>query len=343
MVPLHDRLPPPERPAAGEQLPLGEPELPRARTRSPSAPEYDDDDELDYERAEEGFGPAAVEGLPARLAPIVEAAERAAEAVRARAEQRARERISEADRAVENRIRAAETEVNEILAGAQAEAERLRLAAVDTVGRIHGEAEERRREAEAVLDRARQDADAVLAHARQQGEALVDQAREKGREVVAEAQEEGERVRARATDEARGIIGTAHAAAREVAGEGGEVTQNLRELSVSLRANAERLLRDIRMVHSSMVAQLERATPQERPRASETGASAGPGGRTGGRAKADSAAAGAGGRVQGEREAGGSSGSERRSLLRRGRGGSAAPADPPAGDFDVPEFLPRQR
>ena len=44
-------------------------------------------------------------------------------------------------------------------------------------------------------------------------------------------------------------------------GEGTELSRNLRELSVSLRNNAERLLRDVRLAHGGMTARLDQAGP----------------------------------------------------------------------------------
>ena len=43
--------------------------------------------------------------------------------------------------------------------------------------------------------------------------------------------------------------------------EGTELSRNLRELSVSLRNNAERLLRDVRLAHGGMTARLDQAGP----------------------------------------------------------------------------------
>ena len=53
--------------------------------------------------------------------------------------------------------------------------------------------------------------------------------------------------------------------------QGTEMSRNLRELSVSLRHNAERLLRDVRLAHGGMTARLDQTTPgshEERGRAS---------------------------------------------------------------------------
>jgi hypothetical protein len=43
--------------------------------------------------------------------------------------------------------------------------------------------------------------------------------------------------------------------------EGTDLSRNLRELSVSLRNNAERLLRDVRLAHGGMTARLDQVGP----------------------------------------------------------------------------------
>ncbi len=43
--------------------------------------------------------------------------------------------------------------------------------------------------------------------------------------------------------------------------DGTEVSRHLRELSVSLRNNAERLLRDVRLTHGAMTARLDQVGP----------------------------------------------------------------------------------
>jgi hypothetical protein len=43
--------------------------------------------------------------------------------------------------------------------------------------------------------------------------------------------------------------------------DGTELSRNLRELSVSLRNNAERILRDVRLAHGGMTARLDQAGP----------------------------------------------------------------------------------
>ena len=68
-------------------------------------------------------------------------------------------------------------------------------------------------------------------------------------------------MRAKAREDAREIVGESHVVAREVLRDGSELSRNLRELSVSLRNNAERLLRDVRLAHGSMTARLDQASP----------------------------------------------------------------------------------
>jgi hypothetical protein len=89
-------------------------------------------------------------------------------------------------------------------------------------------------------------------------------------------------------------------AAADVRTEGLEIAGNLREMGDSLRSNAERLLRDVQMIHSRMVAELDRVD-------------------------------GGLGAVQASRGTGASSGAERRSRPR---------SESEADVLDVPEFIP---
>ena len=233
------------------------------------------------------------EEAPDRVAQIVDAAERTAATLREQAEARARERIAEADRAAESRVRAAEEEAQEILRDARTRAEAMRNdalssagdAATEVLARAHSEAERVRKEAqtqahrvasetqahaEALLEEARAEARELEGEARRQAEAVTstireeaDRERNEGREDAArlrlEAQERANEIRARARSEVREILGDAHAAAAEVLREGTTVSRNLRDLSASLRSNAERLLRDVRLTHGSMTARLDQA------------------------------------------------------------------------------------
>src|SRR5205823_12769254 len=99
----------------------------------------------------------------------------------------------------------------------------------------------------------------------------------------------------------------AHGAARDVLTEGSELSGNLSDLSDSVRRNAERLLKDVKLAHARLTAELDQATPN-----------GGPGG-TSAAAPAPATA---------------------RPPRRRERG---APPDRRDTDFDIPEFLPGER
>ena len=92
-------------------------------------------------------------------------------------------------------------------------------------------------------------------------------------------------------------------------GEGTEISRNLRELAASLRNNAERLLRDVRLTHGAMTARLDQVSSNgERPSREDAHERNG-----------DEPTATARGR------------------RRRGEGGGGESND----DLDVPEFIPR--
>jgi len=168
-----------------------------------------------------------------RVAAIVAAAEETAERLRRETEARASERIAEAQRAADNRVQAAEEEADEIVRMAQAEAARLR--------------EEGRTEAEAAKTAATSEALAVVARADSSAE-----------QITTEARETAAATRSAAEERARGLLDDARATADGVRSEGLELVANLREMSNSLRSNADRLLGDVQRVHSRLVAQIER-------------------------------------------------------------------------------------
>ncbi len=165
-----------------------------------------------------------------RVAAIVAAAEQAANDLLARTEEQVRARIAEATRAADERVRAAETEVGELLEAARAEADAARAEAEAA----RGEAETVRREAESLRLEAFADAERLREEAEQRALLLRDSAREEAREIVADAND----------------------AARDVLREGTVLSGHLRQLSDSLRANAELLLRDVRGAHGELVARL---------------------------------------------------------------------------------------
>lgn len=182
----------------------------------------------------------------AKVAAIVEAAERAAEDLRLKTEARVRERIAEADRAADLRVEAAEAEAREIVDSARRDAESLIMQARNGVQAVHDEA------------------------ARARSEAEGDAAR-----VRAEADDYGEGARQAARVDARAIVAEAQAAARGVLSDGTELSGHLNELSESLRRNAERLLNDVKLAHARLTADLDQAAPagsvDTAPRASRGG------------------------------------------------------------------------
>jgi vacuolar-type H+-ATPase subunit H len=168
-----------------------------------------------------------------RVAAIITAAEETAERMRLETEERVTARIAEAQRAADNRVNAAEEEASEALRLAQAEAARLRS---------EGQAE----------------AEATTTAATNEALAIVARADESASQIVREARESADASLASAEERARGVLEDARATADGVRSEGLELVSNLREMSNSLRANAERLLGDVQRVHSSLTAQIAR-------------------------------------------------------------------------------------
>jgi uncharacterized membrane protein YqiK len=84
-------------------------------------------------------------------------------------------------------------------------------------------------------------------------------AQENADTTLAEATAEATRAREQAEERARELLRDARSAASDVRTEGLELAGNLREMGDSMRSNAERLLRDVQMIHSRMVAEIDRA------------------------------------------------------------------------------------
>ena len=80
-------------------------------------------------------------------------------------------------------------------------------------------------------------------------------------EELAEAEAAAREAQDKAAKRARELIYEARAATRDVLRDGETISGHLRELSDSLRANAERLLIDIRAAHAEMTARLDRVDP----------------------------------------------------------------------------------
>src|SRR4051794_26354432 len=95
----------------------------------------------------------------AKVAAIVEAAERAAEDLRLKTEERVRDRIAEADRAANLRVEAAEAEAREIVDQARRDAEALVSQARRDVQGVHDEAARTRSDAEVEAARIRSEID----------------------------------------------------------------------------------------------------------------------------------------------------------------------------------------
>jgi cell division septum initiation protein DivIVA len=119
--------------------------------------------------------------------------------------------------------------------------------------------------AEQSADGIRQDAERRMRERIAEGERAaqnrIEAAEAEALEILANAQGEAEKLLKAAHDEARAIVGEASGSAREVLRDGTELSGNLRELSDSLRTNAELLLRDVRLAHAEMTARLDQAAP----------------------------------------------------------------------------------
>ena len=130
----------------------------------------------------------------------------------------------------------ASARVAEIIAAAEAAAEELRQ-----------QAERRLRERIAEGDRAAAN--------------RIEAAEAEALEILAGAQEQVDKILEEARAEARQLVAEASGSAREVLRDGTELSGNLRELSDSLRTNAELLLRDVRLAHAEMTARLDQVQP----------------------------------------------------------------------------------
>lgn len=172
-----------------------------------------------------------------QVASIVKAAEQAAAELLEQTEERADARIAEATRAADNRVAAAEAEAAELLGEARRKASVLHTTAESDAARIR---EEAKREAAALLEEARREAGEVQHIA----EVFATQTRES-----AEA-------------EAAKQIRRARDLAAEVFGDGTEMSHNLRQLSDSLRRNAEILLNDVTSAHRALTARIAEVEPE---------------------------------------------------------------------------------
>ena len=148
---------------------------------------------------------------------------------------------------MENQVAQASARVADIVAAAERAADEL-----------YAQAEKRMRERIAEGDRAAQNrVEAAEAEAFE----ILANAQEAADKVVREAQTRADEIRDAARNDARQIVGEASSSARDVLRDGTELSGHLRELSESLRANAELLLRDVKMAHGEMNARLDQVVP----------------------------------------------------------------------------------
>jgi len=144
-------------------------------------------------------------------------------------------------------------------------------AAEDAADQIRDEAEQRLHERIAEAERAannrvtaaEEEATEILEQARttatSEALSVVGKASEEADAMMSEATAFAQRTRSEAEHYTRELLGEARTTAEAVRDEGLELVTNLRQMGDSLRANAERLLRDVQSVHSQMVARIERA------------------------------------------------------------------------------------
>jgi hypothetical protein len=140
----------------------------------------------------------------------------------------------------------ASVRVQEILAAAEQAAEEMRLQAER---RMESRIAEGGRAAANRMQAAEAEALEILAGAQEQADKLLQQAKEAGR------RDPRHRPAGRPRHRRRG-----QRAAREVLRDGTEMSGHLRELSDSLRTNAELLLRDVRLAHAEMTARLDQVS-----------------------------------------------------------------------------------
>ncbi len=197
-----------------------------------------------------------------RVGGIIEAAETAAERLRVQTEESVRDRIAEGERAAENRVQAAEEESADIVKWAHEEAARLRDSGASEAAQAKAEATS---EALTVVARAQDQAEIIRAEAEQaktqatsEALAIVARAQDNAEATLAEATAAATKAKTEAETRSRELLREARITAGDVRTEGLELVENLRQMGDSLRSNAERLLRDVQMIHSRMVAQIDR-------------------------------------------------------------------------------------
>jgi vacuolar-type H+-ATPase subunit H len=225
-----------------------------------------------------------------------------------RAREEAATALEQTHQQVERLLADARIESEQVWATAHQESERLRASATADSEQLRATAED---ESKRLLESSRAEAERVAQETRQQTDSLLASRREELARVQAEAEDQAREIKARARDQAREITSDAHVVAHDILAEGTDVSRNLRELSVSLRNNAERLLRDVRLTHGGMTARLDQVVSGDDRQSDEPARGQSNGGEP---------ARGFGPRIRGRRK----------------------PSDSARGDdLDVPEFIPR--
>lgn len=245
-----------------------------------------------------------------KVAGILGAAERAADELRTRTEDNARDRIAEADRAADNRVKAAEEEAAEILASARQQAAKVR-------------------------DDAKVAADKSVTEATNKGLEIVGNAEMEAKRTLDETAAATAKAHEDAAERSRELMRSAQETAAEIRDEGFHMVGNLRDLGDSMRNNAEKLLKDVQMIHTRMVAQIERVEAASRkPPVRPSGASSRSAPRSRAAADGDSASASAA-------DSGSASAVDERpdKSTRTPRRRVPTPPVPDDVDLDVPEFM----
>ena len=158
--------------------------------------------------------------------------------------------------------RSAADQVAGILSAAEQTAERIRSETETRAGERIAEGE---RAAQYRITAAEEEAAEILQSARADAERIGREARKSADAALAEAEQAAARSREETERHTRELISEARATAQEVRSEGMELVANMRQMGDSMRANAERILRDVQGVHSHLVARIERVERAARP------------------------------------------------------------------------------
>jgi cell division septum initiation protein DivIVA len=150
--------------------------------------------------------------------------------------------------------------IAQLIATAEAEAERLRAEAERRADERIAEAD---RAAQYRVEAAEAEALEILDRANTESHAAAERGAEEAERIRKAADEYATLVRANAQEEARGLTREARFAAQAVLTEGGQLHDDLQELSKSMRRNAERLINDVRDAHARLAGEIDRTVGAE--------------------------------------------------------------------------------